>query len=113
MIPELEAIVGAKNVLANGKEKARFTHIWKTDVPLEALLWSTRNTKEVSAIMRLCHENNQAVVVHSGVTNLGWQRYTNRKKHLVIALDKMNAIEEVDEQKAEPAGKQVPFWNKQ
>ena len=71
MIAELEAIVGEKNVLANGKEKARFSHIWKTDVPLEALaVVFPRNTKEVSAIMRLCHENSQAVVIHGGVTNL-------------------------------------------
>ncbi|MGB1444651.1 MAG: FAD-binding oxidoreductase [Flavobacteriaceae bacterium] len=98
MIAELEAIVGEKNVLANGKEKARFTHIWKTDVPLEALaVVFPRNTKEVSAIMRLCHENNQAVVIHGGVTNLVGATQTE-KNHLVLSLDKMNAIEEIDEQ---------------
>ena len=98
MIAELEAIVGEKNVLANGKEKARFTHIWKTDVPLEALaVVLPRNTKEVSAIMRLCHENNQAVVIHGGVTNLVGATQTE-KNHLVLSLDKMNAIEEIDEQ---------------
>ena len=98
MIAALEAIVGAKNVLANGAEKSRFTHIWKTDIPLEALavVYPT-TTEEVSAILRLCHENNQAVVVHGGVTNLVGATQTE-KKHLVIALDKMNAIEEVDEQ---------------
>ena len=65
MIAALEAIVGAKNVLANGAEKSRFTHIWKTDIPLEALavVYPT-TTEEVSAILRLCHENNQAVIVH-------------------------------------------------
>ena len=98
MIAALEAIVGAKNVLSNGAEKSRFTHIWKTDIPLEALavVYPT-TTEEVSAILRLCHENNQAVVVHGGVTNLVGATQTE-KKHLVIALDKMNAIEEVDEQ---------------
>lgn len=98
MIAALEAIVGAKNVLANGAEKTRFTHIWKTDIPLEALavVYPT-STAEVSSILRLCHENNQAVVVHGGVTNLVGATQTE-KKHLVIALDKMNAIEEIDEQ---------------
>ena len=98
MIAALEAIVGAKNVLANGAEKTRFTHIWKTDIPLEALavVYPT-STAEVSSILRLCHENNQGVVVHGGVTNLVGATQTE-KKHLVIALDKMNAIEEIDEQ---------------
>lgn len=98
MIAALEAIVGAKNVLANGAEKTRFTHIWKTDIPLEALavVYPT-STAEVSSILRLCHENNQAVVVHGGVTNLVGATQTENK-HLVIALDKMNTIEEIDEQ---------------
>ena len=71
MIKELTSIVGVNNILAHGKEKTRFSHIWKTDIPLTALaVVFPRSTEEVSAIMQLCHKNNQEVVVHGGVTNL-------------------------------------------
>jgi len=97
MIQELTSIVGENNILAHGKEKTRFTHIWKTDIPLAALaIVFPRSTEEVSAIMKLCHENNQEVVVHGGVTNLVGGTQT-QEKQLVISLEKMNSIEEIDE----------------
>jgi len=97
MIQELTSIVGENNILAHGKEKNRFTHIWKTDIPLAALaVVFPRSTEEVSAIMKLCHENNQEVVVHGGVTNLVGGTQT-QEKQLVISLEKMNSIEEIDE----------------
>ena len=98
MLAELEAIVGTKNILSGGEEKSRFTHIWKTDIPLEAqAVVFPKTTEEVAAILKLCHENGQTVVIHGGVTNLVGATQTE-KKHLVIALDKMNVVEEVDEQ---------------
>ncbi|MGB1448513.1 MAG: FAD-binding oxidoreductase [Flavobacteriaceae bacterium] len=97
MIARLEEIVGEKNVLAHGKEKARFTHIWKTDLPLQAIaVVFPKTTEELSAIMQLCHSEKQEVVVHGGLTNLVGATQTTAKQ-LVIALDKMNQIEEVDE----------------
>ena len=97
MIQELTSIVGENNILAQGKEKTRFTHIWKTDIPLTALaVVFPKSTKEVAAIMHLCNKHNQEVVVHGGVTNLvgGTQ---SQAKQLVISLEKMNQIEEIDE----------------
>lgn len=97
MIALLEKIVGEKNVLAHGKEKARFTHIWKTDIPLQALaVVFPTTTEELSAILKLCHEKKQEIVVHGGLTNLVGATQS-KGKQLVVALDKMNQIEEVDE----------------
>ena len=97
MIAALEKIVGENNVLAHGKEKSRFTHIWKTDLPLEALaVIFPKTTQELSAILKLCHQEKQEVIVHGGLTNLVGATQTE-KKQLVIALDKMNQIEELDE----------------
>ena len=96
MIAALEKIVGQNNVLAHGKERSRFTHIWKTDLPLEALaVIFPGSTQELSAILQLCHQEKQEVVVHGGLTNLVGATQTE-KKQLVIALDKMNKIEELD-----------------
>lgn len=97
MIQELTSIVGENNILAQGKEKTRFTHIWKTDIPLTALaVVFPKNTEEVAAIMHLCNKHNQQVVVHGGLTNLvgGTQ---SQAKQLVVSLEKMNQIEEIDE----------------
>ena len=67
MLAELEAIVGTKNILSGGEEKSRFTHIWKTDIPLEAqAVVYPKTTEEVAAILKLCHENGQTVVIHGG-----------------------------------------------
>lgn len=97
MIEELKNIVGTKNLLTDGQEKVRFTHIWKTDVPLSAIgVIFPRTTAELSSIMKLCHKHRQSIVVHGGVTNLVGSTQTSGKE-LVIALDKMNAIEEIDE----------------
>lgn len=97
MIQELTSIVGENNILTNGKEKSRFTHIWKTDIPLTAIaVVFPKSTEEVAAIMQLCNQHKQEVVVHGGVTNLvgGTQSHADQ---LVISLEKMNQIEEIDE----------------
>ena len=98
MLNELQAIVGDKNILHSGKEKERFTHIWKTDQPLEALaIVFPTSTEEVAAVMKLCHSKNQEVVVHGGLTNLVGG--TGSQPHqVVISLEKMNRIEEIDTQ---------------
>ena len=97
MISALENIVGQNNVLSQGNEKSRFTHIWKTDLPLEALaVVFPQTTQELSDILQLCHKEKQEVIVHGGLTNLVGATQTE-KKQLVVALDKMNQIEEIDE----------------
>lgn len=98
MLQILTEIVGENNILHSGKEKARFSHIWKTDIPLEALaVVFPRTTEEVSLLMQACYSHNQAVVLHGGLTNLVGATQT-QKEQLVISLEKMNTIEEIDPQ---------------
>ena len=97
MIEELKSFVREGDLLTDGQEKNRFTHIWKTDIPLQAIgVVFPRTTAELSSIMKLCHKHQQSVVVHGGLTNLVGATQTEGNE-LVIALDKMNVIEEVDE----------------
>lgn len=97
MINKLEKIVGKDSILSNGKEKLRFDHIWKTDIPTNAFaVIFPKSTQQISEIMKLCYENNQKVVIQGGLTNLVGSTIT-RKNDLVISLDKMNQIEEIDE----------------
>ena len=96
MLKKLEKIVGENSVLSNGKEKIRFDHIWKTDIPTNAFaVIFPKSTKQISEIMKLCYLNNQKVVIQGGLTNLVGSTET-KKSDLVISLDKMNKIEEID-----------------
>ena len=97
MINKLEKIVGRDSILSNGKEKLRFDHIWKTDIPTNAFaVIFPKSTQQISEIMKLCNYNNQKVVIQGGLTNLVGSTIT-KKNDLVISLDKMNQIEEIDE----------------
>ena len=80
MINKLEKIVGKDSILSNGKEKLRFDHIWKTDIPTNAFaVIFPKSTQQISKIMKLCYENNQKVVIQGGLTNLVGST-TNKKK---------------------------------
>ena len=76
--------------------QSRFSHIWKTDEPLQCKgVCFPKTTQEVSTIMKWCHKNQQEVVVHGGLTNLvgGTQTQVDQ---LVVSLEKMNRVDAVD-----------------
>ncbi len=67
LINHLIGIVGEASILHSGAEKERFTHIWKTDIPLEAIaVVLPTSTEEVSEIMKHCHSIQQEVIIHGG-----------------------------------------------
>ena len=54
MINKLEKIVGKDSILSNGKEKLRFDHIWKTDIPTNAFaVIFPKSTQQISEIIKL------------------------------------------------------------
>ena len=98
LISDLIQAVGKDKVLSEEDLKERYDHIWRMDVPLKAIaLTLPTSTQDVSEILKICHAANQPVVVHGGLTNLVGSTETNENE-LVISLEKMDAIEELDEQ---------------
>lgn len=90
--------IGNYNVLTDKELSDRYTHIWKMSEPLSAKCVALpKTTKEVSDILKICHAHQQPVVVHGGLTNLVGGTNTH-KNEVVIYLEKMNQIEEIDEQ---------------
>jgi len=97
IIELLKQKLGVNKVLTAEQIKDRYVHIWRMDIPLDALaVVLPQSTKDVSDVMKICHANNQAVVIHGGLTNLVGSTKT-QSNELVISLEKMNHIEELDE----------------
>lgn len=82
--------------LTTQQAQSRFSHIWKTDEPLQCKgVCFPKTTQDVSAIMNWCHKNQQEVVVHGGLTNLVGGTQTQADQ-LVVSLEKMNQVDAVD-----------------
>jgi len=96
LILKLKSILKKNQLLLKDDILTRFSHIWKTDEPLQAIAVTfPKTTKEVSEIVKLCSKHNQQIIVHGGLTNLVGGTET-QKNQLVISLEKMNSIEEID-----------------
>ena len=93
-----EEILDASSILSGDELKSRFYHIWKTDISLESLcLLLPKSSEEISAIVKICNDNNQEIIVHGGLTNLVGSTISNRSQ-VVISLERMNKIIEIDQQ---------------
>ena len=88
--------LGPEKVLTGEALLERYVHIWKMDEPLNAVaVVIPKSTEDVSNIMKICHNHDQKVVVHGGLTNLVGSTETEEDE-LVISMEKMNAIVELD-----------------
>ena len=93
-----EEILDTSSILSGDELKSRFYHIWKTDISLESLcLLLPKSSEEISAIVKICNDNNQEIIVHGGLTNLVGSTISNRSQ-VVISLERMNKIIEIDQQ---------------
>jgi len=97
VVGALLEVLGKEKVLTDQAVGERYHHIWHMHEALQAkAVLLPRNTKEVSQILAICHQLQQPVVVHGGLTNMVGSTETNMDE-VVISMEKMNTIEEVDE----------------
>ncbi|PRP65785.1 FAD-binding oxidoreductase [Nonlabens agnitus] len=97
IIEQLKDLLPHARLFMGDSLKERYSHIWRMNESLKAMcLLLPESTEEVSKILKICHQHDQPVVVHGGLTNLVGG--TESKGHeVVISLERMNAIEEIDE----------------
>ncbi|MFK8102077.1 MAG: FAD-binding oxidoreductase, partial [Saprospiraceae bacterium] len=89
--------LGTEKVLTEAAVAERYCHIWRMDQSLNAIaVVLPRTTEELAAIMKICHQHGQAVVVHGGLTNLVGSTETQADE-LVISMEKMNQVEALDD----------------
>lgn len=97
VVRALRQVLAPHQLLVDQAVSERSHHIWRMDTPLQAVAVALpRNTTEVAEILRICHDHNQGVVVHGGMTNMVGSTET-QSDELVISMEKMNRIEELDE----------------
>ena len=97
IISLFKEVLDNSSILLGEDLKSRFYHIWKTDISLESLcLLLPRSSEEVSAVVKICNDNNQEIVIHGGLTNLVGSTIST-KTQVVVSLEKMNKIIEIDE----------------
>ncbi len=87
--------LGADCVLTGDDVHSRSAGIWRSDTIQAKALVRARSTEEVSTAMKICHEHDQSVVAHGGLTGLVKSGLTTPDQ-VVISLERMNEIESID-----------------
>ncbi len=95
LVESITAIVGPKGIIVGDDVSARPNRSWGLgQCPARAIV-RPASTEELSAVMKLCHDSGQSVVPWGGQTGLV-DGFTCSAEDVVIALDRMNAIEYLD-----------------
>ena len=98
LIEQFKKILTKERILSESAIKERYHHIWKMDEPLQAKAFLLpKSTEDVANIMKVCHSEQQPVVVFGGLTNLVGSTETTADE-VVISLEKMNQLVEIDTQ---------------
>jgi FAD/FMN-containing dehydrogenase len=96
IIESIAEIVGTAGLLQGEDVSARPNLSWgQGSCPARAIV-RPASTEELSQVMRLCHEHDQTVVAHGGLTGLV-NGITCAPEDIVVSLERMHAIEHIDE----------------
>jgi FAD/FMN-containing dehydrogenase len=93
---KLQALLPDQAVIDASALAARATSYWDPSPTQAKVLLRPESTQQVSDVMRLCHEAGQSVVVQGGLTGVV-QGAVSTAEDVIISLERMNAIESVDE----------------
>jgi len=95
IIDEIKNIVGADHVLLKEAVAERAQHFWNPSPMVASALVRPANTEEVSQVLKICHQHNQPVVTHGGLTGLA-EGEKSTEQDIVLSLERMREIESLD-----------------
>lgn len=97
LLEELTVVLDEKTILMGENISDKHLADWSGESSKEkpAALLRPADTEQVSTILKLCHEANQAVAVQGGLTGLSAGAVPEHDE-LAISLERMNGIEEID-----------------
>ncbi len=96
ILKKIQDIVGAEFVKTESTELQEYGRDWTKAFPADPLaIVFPKTTEEVSKILKLCHQHQQAVVPSGGRTGLAGGAIA-KNKEIVLSLKRMNQMGEVD-----------------
>ncbi|HKY93426.1 MAG TPA: FAD-binding oxidoreductase, partial [Nevskiaceae bacterium] len=96
ILEALRGALGDDTVLDSARVADRASSYWDPSPMKAAALVRPRTTQEVATALKICHARGQAVVTHGGLTGCV-EGQTTDAQSVVLSLERMNAIEEIDE----------------
>ena len=94
LLEQLRSLLGPQGLLETAIGH-RTTDGWGAQECLSPAIVRPKTTRQLSEVMKLCHEAEQKVVTHGGCTNMT-RGCASTKDELVISLERMTTIESVD-----------------
>ena len=97
LIEELTGLLGRKGVLTGEAvaERNPLAGLSQSHSGLPSAVLRPRTTEDVSAILKLCHAQEQAIVPQGGMTGLV-EGTVASSNELALTLERMTDIEEID-----------------
>ncbi len=95
ILETISALVDEHAVITGKALRDRASSYWNSSPMPGLALVRPSSTEQLAAIMKACHEANQAVVVHGGLTGCV-EGAIAADNEIIISLERMNAIEEID-----------------
>lgn len=95
LISAFRTITGDSGVLTGNDVSERMIHVWYQQPIVAKCIVRPRSTAELAAIVKLCHEANQSIIPHGGLTGLV-QGCNATENDVVISVERLNEIEEID-----------------
>lgn len=95
LLAAIQGVLTTGDVLSGADVANRAAGVWRSDTIKARIIVRPTSTAEVAAVMKICHDRNQHVIVHGGLTGLVHAADT-APDDIVISTERMNRIEELD-----------------
>jgi len=95
LIDRLQGIVGENGIISGPDLARRAVSYWDPSPTDAKALVRPQSTREVSDVLRVCHERGQAVVIQGGLTGVVEGALAGPDE-IIVSLERMTAIESVD-----------------
>ena len=95
LLTAIEKIVGPRGVILGDDLRARAASTLDPSANQALALIRPESSEELSAVMKLCHDQKQPIVIQGGMTGLV-EGGTAQKGELAISLERMNKIQGID-----------------
>jgi len=95
LIDRLQSIVGENGIISGPDLARRAVSYWDPSPTDAKALVRPQSTREVSDVLRVCHERGQAVVIQGGLTGVVEGALAGPDE-IIVSLERMTAIESVD-----------------